>query len=152
VAVVHFEDVRSWLAIAIGVYCFVAIVRALRKGRAVRQWARTTGAITRSEVKGGCACGWLFHWPDLTYDYEVAGRTHIGSKANMSWISTPSRAWAAGLKGRYPVGRTVDVWYDPADPEDCLLERTPALWGLVPLGLLAVLCLTIGGLGVLHVI
>jgi len=61
----------------------------------------------------------------IEFDYEVAGQKHRGT--TVSYIGPPAQsAEKAALVARYPVGREVRVYYDPADPSRAVLERTPS--------------------------
>lgn len=73
----------------------------------------------------------------IEFDYEVADQRHRGS--TVSYVGLPAQsAEKAALVARYPVGREVKVYYDPADPGRAVLEReasrawiAAALMGLV---------------------
>lgn len=88
----------------------------------------------------------------MTYGYQVDGKPYAGSKVSLATIATSYRPWAEKTAGRYPVGRTVDVWYAPANPGDCVLARGIAVWALLFIGLIGASCLALGMLAALHVI
>lgn len=56
----------------------------------------------------------------VEYEFTVAGRVWRGSRVSLG--ETPNTD--ATLE-RYPVGTIVEVFYDPADPGNCVLERDP---------------------------
>jgi hypothetical protein len=84
----------------------------------------------------------------IAYDYTVAGTTYrsrrvfFGDAVALLWDETRRQKLAS-----YPVGRAVAVAYDPAAPQDAVLEPRPnratyiellvpiglAIWGLLEL-------------------
>lgn len=56
----------------------------------------------------------------VEYEFTVAGRTWRGSRVSLGEAPNTD----ATLE-RYPVGTIVEVFYDPADPRTCVLERDP---------------------------
>ena len=73
----------------------------------------------------------------IAYRYEIDGRSftsnRLGAKGMMQADST--------LVGKYFVGKTVDVFYDPANPASAVLERKrlSADLFLLPMGALLLL-------------
>jgi hypothetical protein len=56
----------------------------------------------------------------VEYEFTVAGRAWRGSRVSIGETANTD----ATLK-RYPVGTIVEVFYDPADPRNAVLERDP---------------------------
>lgn len=101
---------------------FVAV---LRKRAAVGAWSPAHATVVESAAvwgitgSGGRTAGtWL---PRFTYQYEVGGRLYTGKRIAFYRRCTGSRAQA--LVARHPVGSRVQVFYDPARPEESVLER-----------------------------
>ena len=91
---------------------------------AARNWASTTGKITKSrvEVTGGERATIS---PHIVFEYNVYGRDYSGSQikaGDVHWASYTSRA-AYDVVDKYPVGSEVTVFYDPENPEQSALER-----------------------------
>jgi hypothetical protein len=59
--------------------------------------------------------------PAVEYEFAVAGTTYRGARIGIGEDSGGANTEAT--LARYPVGATVTVYYDPADPTDCVLER-----------------------------
>jgi hypothetical protein len=59
--------------------------------------------------------------PTVEYEFAVAGTTYRGARISIGDDSGGANTEAT--LARYPVGATVTVYYDPADPTDCVLER-----------------------------
>lgn len=80
-------------------------------------WPRTVGQIMGAEVIGG-GDGGTAH---VSYRYEVKGRGYQGSRVRFGGMR---QGWTAATwdVADYRVGRTVNVAYDPSDPERSVLE------------------------------
>lgn len=123
---------------------------AFRLGKPIRDealasasWPTTGGRVTRSRLDESRKDGTILRSADIGYEYEVAGRALTGTRV---WIgdeyqSSPGNEFRAAVK-RHPVGRLVQVHYDPADPARSVLEPGPTwsasaiyLFGLGGLGL-----------------
>ncbi|MFO1163286.1 MAG: DUF3592 domain-containing protein [Reyranellaceae bacterium] len=103
----------------------VAILVKLIEMRRAATWPSTMGRIVRSENQEER------HTNDadqvtvttvavVEYEFTVAGRTWRGNRVSIGETLNTD----ATLE-RYPVGRVVEVFYDAADPRNCVLERDP---------------------------
>lgn len=120
----------------------VALVAKVIETRRTSRWAKTTGRIVIS--KPGFALSRTSDTDiprneraaDITYEYQVAGRTHRGSRISLA--EKIGEDEVPGLLAKYPEGKVVTVYYDPAIPTKATLERdlpTALLFGC--LGMLA---------------
>lgn len=110
---------------------------------ASRSWPATEGRIVRSTLEESRKDGKTHYSADIGYEYQLDGRTLTGSRV---WIgdaysSSPGNEFRTAVK-RYPVGRQVQVHYDPQDPTESVLEPGPTWSGsllfLIGLGVLAI--------------
>src|SRR5438105_2442035 len=91
-----------------------------------RHWLATTGTITKSKVRAhkGAADDEGHEYrsePLVAYEYQVAGRPYRGTR-----VSFAERSGGADLMptlARYPIGKSVQVYYNPAKPAQSVLER-----------------------------
>jgi hypothetical protein len=61
--------------------------------------------------------------PVVEYQYVVNGTTYSSAEVSLRPLSIfLSRISAASQVGRYPVGRSVTVHYDPVDPANAAIE------------------------------
>ncbi len=58
---------------------------------------------------------------DIAYEYVVAGKRYTGRRISHAEIIAQEEV--PGLLARYPVGAEVDVFHDPDEPSDAVLER-----------------------------
>jgi hypothetical protein len=81
----------------------------------------------------------------VEYQYEVAGAKHTGSHIGIGDAAQTSKAAADKQTTLYPVGKTVDVVVDPANPDHASLTTKASLNLLFPLifGLIGVVLLFI---------
>ncbi|WP_306224765.1 DUF3592 domain-containing protein [Bosea beijingensis] len=101
------------------------IVNGVLKVRQAKGWAQAQGRITRSRMASrsppaGSTIGKTENVPDVSYSFSVRGRNYQGNRVSLGNISGP---FADEALKRYPVGATVTVYYDPADPDSNVLER-----------------------------
>lgn len=102
----------------------MTILRQLR----AESFPTTEGRITKShlkEMRG--AKNSRTHILELEYSYRVAGQAFTGTRIHYAAIATNSNLWKR-LQAEYPVGGTVEVYYDPDDPSESLLK--PGLIGV----------------------
>jgi hypothetical protein len=134
-----FGGLLSFFAIVVAIF-FAA---ALRRRAAVSSWAPARATVVESEVVWGTNTGggrtgrtWL---PRFTYQYEVGGRVYQGKR--IAFYSRCTGLRAQELVARNPVGSLVEVYYDPAQPAEAVMDRGfRALW-LLPI--FAVVCVAL---------
>ncbi len=105
------------LAIAV-----MAVLRSLQTRRAAR-WSVGRARILRSETTverrhfTGDATK-VVNVPAIEYEFSVGREKHRGSQVSIS-----DTVDLDSTLQRYPVGAEVPVFYEPADPKNCVLER-----------------------------
>lgn len=124
----------------------VAIVVKWWEVRKAAKWRSAEGKVVVSGVRswrrGPGDAGYDFHdtemtnEPDVQYVFRVGGKEYRGRRVTIGEKTSSFELEA--ILARYPVGATVTVYYDPADPNQAVLERDfPGwVWG-VGIGCLA---------------
>lgn len=88
-----------------------------------QRWHRTSGRII--------ACEWSKHghqiWPKIQYKYEVDSQEYIGEHLFLDTShSTPNsghaRRVAYKVADAYKKDKNIDVYYDPEQPENAVLD------------------------------
>ncbi len=102
----------------------ILVVKLWQAHRAAK-WQQVTGRITKSGIgtqhhQFAGAATTVRNMPDVEYDFSVAGVAYRG--ARIAITDTSGEDIEPALE-RYPVGKAVTVYYDPADPNNCVLER-----------------------------
>ena len=91
-------------------------------------YASVTGTITHSEVKSHHSSkGGTSYNAVIEYKFEAGGQKFVGNKIRLG-VTTSSYANATAAVNTHPVGSTVQVFYNPADPQESLLS--PGIEGL----------------------
>jgi Protein of unknown function (DUF3592) len=112
--------------------CVALYFSELRKAKQNTTWPTTEGKILGSKVVGheetrtdddGDESTSTVYRPDIRYSYRVNGADYAADtwKGRMRY-SSGSPKYAERAVARYPVGQTVTVHYDPADPGMGVLE------------------------------
>ena len=97
---------------------------------AIALWARSINlrACTWPKVRGNVVESFIEGWtsdsgpsPVVRYRYLVAGKTYESSQFSYHFVSG-TLSYAEKVVRTYPVGSSVDVYYDPTDPNSAVLE------------------------------
>lgn len=98
-------------------------VHYLMVANASKSWPIAQGIILSSEVEyiRTSQSPGTYH-ASVTYNYEVAGVVYTGHRIRIGRLGRNDPDYARGILDRYPLDKTVDVSYDPADPAESLLE------------------------------
>lgn len=109
------------------------------KLKASQSWPKTTGVITESSVKPEwvkAGNGWMHvESPKVIYEYQVEGRKYHSSQLALEEVDTANENLAREKSEKYPVGREVDVYYDPKKPDFATLQVGDPSHGKLPFGI-----------------
>jgi len=134
--------------IFVGSILLILGINLLWKGIRSKNWPKVKGTIRRSEVD-------VFHTldeegasqdfsADIYYEYAVEGQSYGGTTVKLNYGEIKGRGDSSRAIDKYPQGSTVDVYYDPEDPNRAALEPGIPLSTIVFL-LLGPLFILIGG-------
>ena len=103
-----------------------AIANKLLLARRSSTWEAVQGRVTRSEIVARAHrfardASEIKNFPSIDYSFKVNGVAYKGTRISIG-DDTAGANLDATLK-RYPKGADVTVYFDPANPEDCVLER-----------------------------
>jgi len=108
----------------LGYWMYTNSQKAKAVQQAAQSWLSTTGQVvlSRVEVSGGDTTTVS---PRVVYQYQVGAQSYQSEviRAGSQFYSTPSSRQAYDTVDRYPVGATVTVYYNPANPAEAALER-----------------------------
>lgn len=112
--------------IGIGIALFSSAINMARKGRQSLSWPSTEGEIAHSAVlfqtESSPSQGRNSTFKaDIAYRYKVNGRSYSSAKIAVLDLSSTMRS-AQSLVDRYPDKSKIDVFYNPRDPSDAVLE------------------------------
>jgi hypothetical protein len=124
------------------------------KVSASRRWASTPGRVLVSELEtrwtsgGSRSSSYRAYFPKVVYEYQVGGQVYQGSRIMFGQFPASSRPDLAQRKlAQYPLHSTGQVFYNPSNPSESVLEQsapsTRILW-LVAGILLMVILMALG--------
>jgi hypothetical protein len=121
-----FPSLMSLVFVAIGAAVLSYARRTAEKARQSASWPTTAGEIAHSAMlyqtdrtagTGNTAA----YRADVSYRYKVNGANYSSSQITLADFSS-TRTRAQGIVERYPDKSTVEVYYNPANPSESVLE------------------------------
>ena len=115
------------IALPMLVLLVVAVASKLIELQRAKSWAQTAGTVVRSEMETrrhrfAGEPEKIENAPAIEYEFSADGRKIRGTRIAIG--DDTGGANAEATLARYPVGTSVTVYYDPADPKHCVLERS----------------------------
>ena len=126
---------------------YLMAIRPLLYVAAAQDWAVTPCTIVSSEVGVHHGDDSITYSIDLTYKYEVRGKSYQSDRYHFVGGSSSGRAAKQAIVTRYPVGAKTTCYVDPDDPSEAVIER--GLVGEMWFGLIPLVFVAIGGGGML---
>ncbi|HSY53977.1 MAG TPA: DUF3592 domain-containing protein [Opitutaceae bacterium] len=100
----------------------------VKKARATMNWPSTQGRVIRSEIVRYPAS--KIDQPDtygpaVEYEYVSNGRKLTGNNISfgVTGASESNHGFADDYVAKYPAGKAINVFFDPANPQESVLER-----------------------------
>jgi hypothetical protein len=113
------EMVGSLSFLALGIALLWLGLRLRKFAQRTLSWPQASGKIVESRVEMQGFGDDSTVKACIAYSYEVNGTPFKGSRLGGTGMQTPHM-----LVKKYPVGATVQVFFDPADPASAVLERS----------------------------
>jgi hypothetical protein len=149
--------VYLFLAAIPGLIVFAAVYKYMEVSQAAR-WPSTEGRVVVStaetrEVRAGEVGSddtEPRNFAKIVYSYTVGNRSFRGERVSIG--ENMGNCEVAETIARYPVGRTVTVYYHPRQPEQAVLERDmpPGIWKGVTIVVLVLIGLIVGSIVGFH--
>ncbi|MCD4779321.1 MAG: DUF3592 domain-containing protein [Candidatus Omnitrophica bacterium] len=90
------------------------------------EWPTVNGAVTSSEIErnhsSGSGSSSTTYGADIAYDYQIKGETYSANKVSFGEYSSSDIGHARKIVNKYPVGKVVNVYYNPDDLYIAVLE------------------------------
>ncbi len=107
----------------------VWVLRNRRRADASRSWNRTTGRVVQAQVEARRSRNQhgysTSYYPVVIYEYAIHGQRYQNDRINFGpELGFGSAGPSETVVGRYHVGNVVDVYFDPANPAESVLERS----------------------------
>ncbi len=107
-----------------------------------KSWPSTKCTITKSEVDSWIKDGNRQYGALIYYSYQVEGKKYSSSKIVVNGSSSSSStSTAKNLVAKYPVGKTLDTFYDPEVPDLAVLIPGPRFGDIALAGFPLLLCI-----------
>lgn len=110
-----------WMLIVLSIDGFF-VYSAYRMMDARERYLRAPGVVLQSYVESHSDSDGTTYSPFVEYEYEVGGQTYRGDRDSMFNFSSSSRSNARDVVDRYPAGKRVEVFYDPDDYTESVLD------------------------------
>lgn len=113
----------------VGVGLFLLGWFQFRKVSASRVWPAVPGRIIAARVEAETTRGSddeadsTSYYPCIEYQYQVGPQTFRGTRIRFDRRGYARPKGAEQVLAALPIGRTVEVFYDPARPGEAVLER-----------------------------
>lgn len=122
---------------ALGVY---GGMQEFLRARDSVQWPTVVGKVTSMEVNGRYVRDQAFRfYADMEYAYSVEGQEYQGDRLTFRPRDPSSyqddrhgKQWTEQIAEEYPVGRSIQVYYSPRNPQLCILEPGASAEMLIP--------------------
>ncbi len=98
-----------------------------QKGMASEKWPMAKGTVIQSEIKkskrttgtGSSKRTEIRHIPKVEYTYNVDGQPYRSSRITFGAVNALN---ASATVNRYPKGKSIEVFYDPKNPDEAVLQ------------------------------
>lgn len=98
-----------------------------QNGVASENWPTAEGTVIQSEIKkserttgtGSSKRTEVRHIPQVAYTYTVDGQSYRSSRITFGAINALN---AGATVNRYPKGKSIEVFYDPKNPDEAVLQ------------------------------
>ena len=130
--IVFVERIFPWIFVLIGVALLVFGVRGVSRAKASEGWPKVQGRILSSEVERSRSSSRgsgsnrsrssTTYRAEILYEFKVEGVIYNGNRVAYGDYGSSDPQHARRIVNRYPVDHEVQVFYQPGQPEECLLE------------------------------
>ena len=98
-------------------------ISAKRTAGASRAWPSAPGTIISSQVLAGGGGKSRWYKAQVTYTFAANGQTYTGERVMFGDARSSSMAKEERVVAQYVQGAPVEVFYNPQQPQEAVLER-----------------------------
>jgi hypothetical protein len=114
--------------VLIALFLLLFALSARRKVRRSQSWEQTLGTVLFSmvETRRGSSGGGgttTSYYPKIVYEYRVMGQVYHGDRFNLGEVGLGSYNRVAATVAEYPVGKHIEVFFNPDNPVEAVLQR-----------------------------
>ncbi len=112
----------------VGLVVIILAVGQIQLGTASKSWPSTNGTVQVSSMTSSYGCHgksgcYYTYVANIDYAYNVGGVQYSSGQLNIiGSASSRDPSYIQGLVNQYPVGESVQVYYNPATPSQAVLQ------------------------------
>jgi hypothetical protein len=115
------------LFVGFGAVLIAIGVSSYRRTKATETWPSTQGNVYATNIRRYNDEGTIRFAPEINYEYTVGGELYKSTVIREEiFVSFPDEDEARRFLKNYMVGRSVQVFYDPTNPNQSVLEPKAA--------------------------
>jgi hypothetical protein len=109
----------------IGYFLYRRNQQSMTYRQSTQTWLTTTGTVLMSSVQSSHSGNSHSTYPVVVYSYTVNGQSYQSQRvrAGDQFLTVRVAGQAQATVARYPIGKSITVYYDPANPAESALER-----------------------------
>jgi hypothetical protein len=109
----------------LGFFLYKRNQQSMAYRQTTQTWLNTTGTVLMSSVQTSHSGRSHSTYPVVVYVYTVNGQSYQSQRvrAGDQFLTVRVAGQAQATVARYPIGKSVTVYYDPAEPAESALER-----------------------------
>ncbi|MBK1679657.1 DUF3592 domain-containing protein [Rhodocyclus tenuis] len=123
-------------------WAFTSSVNAVINVSVAATWPVVDGVIVSSKVRPACK-GLAYYLPFVNYRYTVERQEYVGRRIAFGANICSTESNAARITNVYSEGKSVQVHFDPASPEESALDVSRTESGTWPVFIFALLIFAI---------
>ena len=123
----------------LGIFLMIMSLLSLQQGKEARSWKVVAGRVVRSSLEekrvdtsygDGIRRTESGFVPQVEYQYRVGDETLTGQRISLVEKQYTQKSGQKTLE-KYPIGATVQVHYDPENPQEAVIETGTVLSSLI---------------------
>jgi hypothetical protein len=109
----------------LGFFLYKRNQQSMAYRQTTQTWLSTTGTVLMSSVQTSYSGRSHSTYPVVVYVYTVNGQSHQSQRirAGDQFLTVRVAGQAQATVARYPIGASVTVYYNPANPAESVLEK-----------------------------
>ena len=121
------NQIVGLISLTVGAVSAFFLAWALIRHNLIRKWHSQPGTILESRIIPGIDS----FEPYVKYQFEVLGQSYSSdTHKTITRVYEQEREAEKRLEP-FPVGKTVNVYFDPQNPKDSLIETRSRIWAYV---------------------
>jgi hypothetical protein len=106
------------LGLGTGLLAALRPLRSIWLGRRSLAWARRSAVVTVSAVDRESN----IYYPNVIYAYSVGGREYTDGTYSFAKGDAATKQWCTEFVQRHPVGATIQIYVNPEEPSESVIE------------------------------